>query len=152
MDGSGEASTRPSSHNNRRLHAPPVTEAAAQYDHHTSNENLTENSGTLYAESGLFGVIIIVILSPLLMVVGLVAALWELNMCMGNINPPWYKMCMEIYKRWSVAALELVISLLFMVLEALCRIFNRALLAKLLVIVPLFTIFCMEAVFFGGVS
>jgi hypothetical protein len=73
------------------------------------------------------------------MTIFLVGALWELNMCMGNINPPWYKLYMEFFKAWWPAAIELVLPHFITGLEAVCRFFNRALLMKLLLTIPLCT-------------
>lgn len=94
----------------------------------------------IYAEIGLPGVINIVIVSPVLLAVFLVVLLWKLNMRMGNINPPWYKLYMEFFKVWSAAALELFLISFETVFHAVYEFLGEALLVKMFLTIPLCTV------------
>jgi hypothetical protein len=126
---------------------PPGTETATSNDQTASLQSLSEALGKLYAETWLFAIIVLAISLPLLFVIALLTALWHLNMCMGNLNPPWYTIYMAFFRRSVNAAIEVVIELVcmlvglgFMLLDALNRVFIRELLSEPLVIVPLSTI------------
>jgi hypothetical protein len=141
MNGPGNASSSRRTHRRQTLQVPPATGSAAHQDQdEIDNESLMESLWMTYADIGFSGVVIMIMLSPLLMTIFLVGALWELNMCMGNINPPWYKLYMEFFKAWWAAAIELVLPHFITGLEAVCRFFNRALLMKLLLTIPLCTV------------
>jgi len=93
----------------------------------------------IYAEIGLPGVIRFVVLSPLMLAVFLVVVLWELNMMMGNINPPWYELYMKFFQVWSVAAIELFLVTFDTVFDAVYYFLGEALLKKLFLTIPLWT-------------
>ena len=152
MDGSSNASARQGTQRNGRTHAPPVTEAADQINHDPNNNNLADNVRAVIAEDGLLGVIILIIFTPLLILIMLFGVLWELNKCMRNIAPPWYKMYMDACRKCSAPVLDFIISVLLMLLDALFLIFDRALLTKLFLIVPLTTVILHGKSFLRGES
>ncbi|KAF7510487.1 hypothetical protein GJ744_006333 [Endocarpon pusillum] len=152
MDGSGNVSARQGTQRNGRTHAPPVTEATDQINHDPNNNSLTENVRAIIAEDGLLGVIILLIFTPLMILIFLFGVLLELNKCMGNIAPPWYKMYMDACRTCSAPVLDFIISVGLMLLEALCLIFNRALLTKLFLLVPLTTVILHGKRFLRGES
>jgi hypothetical protein len=78
---------------------PLGTETATSNDQTASLQSLSEALGKLFAETWLFAIIVLAISLPLLVVIALLTALWHLNMCMGNLNPPWYTMYMAVFRR-----------------------------------------------------
>ncbi|ERF74786.1 hypothetical protein EPUS_03170 [Endocarpon pusillum Z07020] len=152
MDGPSNASARQGTQRNGRTHAPAATEATDQINHDPNNNNITENVRAIIAEDGLLGVIMLLIFTPLLVLIMLFGVLLELNKCMGNIAPPWYKMYMDACRKCSAPVLDFIISVVLMLLDALCVIFNRALLTKLFLIVPLTTVILHGRSFLRGES
>lgn len=106
----------------------------------------------IIAEDGLLGVIFLVIFTPLFIVAGLLCALLGLNMAMGYIGPPWYKMYMDACRKWSMPVAEFILSVILMLLDALALIFNYALLTRLCFIVPLTTVILHGESFLRGES
>jgi hypothetical protein len=133
---------------------PLDTETAAANDQIASPQSLSEALGKLYAETGLFAIIVLATLAPLLVVIALLPALWHLNMCVGNLNP---LLAHDVYgslQNMGDAAIEVVIELFcmlvglgLMLLDTLNRVFTRELLLELLVIIHYQRLFYMGSVF-----
>lgn len=117
-----------------------TAETSAQNDQPGENYSLMEAIEELYVQHGRFGIVLIIVISPLIMGVILVEVLWEMNMAMGHWSPPWYMWYMRLLQRWSVEAKEDFFAGISMALDVLETVFTRLLLTRLLVVIPLVTI------------
>jgi hypothetical protein len=140
MDGSISDSVGTRAHRARREEPQWAAEGTVHADQIPSQESLSEAVREFYAENGVWGLVLLVALSPLVLAVTICAFLWELNMLMGNLNPPWYKFYIGQFMRWSAPAAETALVFVFVCFQSLGRIFTPALLAYLLIFIPLLTL------------
>lgn len=117
-----------------------TAETSAQGDQPRGNKSLIEAIEDLYVQHGRFGIVLIVVISPLLIGVVLLEGLWEMNMAMGHWSPPWYMWYMRLFQRWAADAMEDIFTGISMALDMLSTIFTRLLLTRLLIFIPLVTV------------
>lgn len=117
-----------------------VNEANAHDSQETDDGSLYKILRKLYEDNWFVGTIHMVLISPLLIFMLLLSALWNLNMSVGLYNPPWYRVCMEIFGEVSLGAMEAIIYLLLVLLENLAQIFPPPLCMKIFITIPLMTI------------